>query len=1012
MSTYEPVPAGLPPPDGTLERLAFLARAGEVLASSLDFGQTLQEVARLAVSILGDMCIVDVVEDGALRRLAIAHAIPAKARYLDELRQSYPPAPGSPQPAARVLRTGEPEILENVTPEVVAAHTRNQEHARLILAIGVRSHLAVPLIARGSIVGVLSLGITDSERRYGAADLALAQDLSRRAALAVDNARLYQRAQEELTERRRAEEALRFSEARSRAIIEQSPLSMQILAPDGTTIRINRAWEGLWGVTLDRIAGYNILADPQLEALGITPLLRRAFAGEAVRLPEIRYDPEQTLPNRSRHADPVRWVRAFAYPVKDATGAVREVVLVHEDVTQARHGQERLRESEERLRLALGAGRMTVWNWDLTTDVVECDNAREFWGIDVGKSADFLRVIHPDDLPAMEQAARTAVGGEGAYLSEYRLRAPDGATRWVQSRGRVDRGPDGVPVRVLGVTIDITGLKRAEETTRLLADAGATLGGSLDYHATLQHLTHLLVPRLADWCAVDLLTEAGMLERVSVHHADSRSVALANELFTRFPPRREDPYGVWHVLESREPEWAAEISDDVLESVAHAPEHLELLRGLNLRSFICVPLIARNIPLGVLTLAYAESGRRYGVSDVDLARDLARRAAAAVDNAQLYTQMRAEDRRKDEFLATLAHELRNPLAPIRTGLSLLRVTTDPEALEKTRRVMERQLGHMVRLIDDLLDLSRVTRGRLQLEMDRLDLQSIVGTAIETSRPLLEKAGVQLDVRLPGAPVILEADGTRLSQVLSNLLNNASKFTARGGRVELDAEEEGTDVVIRVRDNGAGIPPQMLNHIFEMFVQAGDVGGMQNPGGLGIGLTLVRRLVELHGGRVWAESEGPGRGSAFIIRLPRAQENPAPPAVTSASMRASADGPSSTRRVLIVDDNTDAAQMLEALLGLDGHEVRTAHSGPEALDAIRDFHPDVAFLDIGLPGMNGYELARRLRAEPRLDGMTLVALTGWGQDEDRRRSTEAGIDHHLTKPVEPNVIRGLVAQSKP
>ncbi len=1009
MSSAEPVPAGFPPPDPTLERLAFLATAGEVLASSLDFGQTLQEVARLAVPILGDLCIVDVVENDVLRRLATAHAVPEKAGYLEDLRRSYPAAPDSPQPAGRVMRTGQPELLENVTPDVVAAHTTSEEHARLILAIGMRSHLAVPLIARGSIVGVLSLGITESDRRYGAEDLALAQDLARRAALAVDNARLYQRAQEELTERRRAEQALRFSEARSRAVIEQSPLSTQILAPDGTTIRTNEAWVALWGVTLGEIEGYNILADPQLEAHGITPLLRRAFAGEAVRLPEIRYDPEQTLPKRSRHAEPARWVRAFAYPVKDATGAVREVVLVHEDVTPARQGQDRLRESEERLRLALVAGRMNVWDWDLSTDVVECsDNAREFWGIDVGKSADFLAVIHRDDLPAVEQAAQTAIAGDGAYLSEYRLRAPDGAIRWVQSRGRVDRATDGRPVRVLGVTIDITGLKRAEETTRLLADAGATLGGSLDYHSTLHHLTHLLVPRLADWCAVDLLTEAGVLERVSIHHADPRKVALANELFTRFPPRREDPYGAWHVIESREPEWAPEIGDEVLESVAHDPDHLELLRGLTLRSFICVPLIARDVPLGVLTLAYAESGRRYGASDVDLATDLARRAAVAVDNAQLYKQMRAEDRRKDEFLATLAHELRNPLAPIRTGLSLLRVTTDPGEVEKTRQVMERQLGHMVRLIDDLLDLSRVTRGRLQLETERLELQSVVGTAIEASRPLLEDAGVRLEVRLPEAPIVVEADGTRLSQVLSNLLNNASKFTGRGGRVEIEAGAEGSDVVIRVRDNGAGIPPEMLTHIFEMFVQAGEPG-TQNQNGLGIGLTLVRRLVELHGGRVWAESEGTGRGSTFVVRLPRARGASATTPVPRPLTAGAVEGPAPARRVLIVDDNTDAADMLATLFAFDGHDVRTAHSGPAALDAIRDFRPDVAFLDIGLPGMNGYELARRLRAEPQLEGMTLVALTGWGQDQDRRRSTEAGIDHHLTKPVDPDVVRDLVTE---
>jgi signal transduction histidine kinase len=431
---------------------------------------------------------------------------------------------------------------------------------------------------------------------------------------------------------------------------------------------------------------------------------------------------------------------------------------------------------------------------------------------------------------------------------------------------------------------------------------------------------------------------------------------------------------------------------------------LALLRRLDLRSYISVPLIARGLPIGVLTLVHAEGGRSYGAGDVALVADLARRAAAAVDNARLYQRLRAEDRRKDEFLATLAHELRNPLAPIRTGLALLRSASDPDTKEKTRQIMERQLSHMTRLIDDLLDLSRVTRGTVPLERERTDLWSIVATALEASRPLIDAAGLDLIVRLPEAPVVLYADRTRLSQVLSNLLNNAAKFTPRGGRVELEATCDSASVLLKLTDTGVGIPVEMLTYVFEMFAQVGDVPA-RTQSGLGIGLTLVKRLVDLHGGAVWAESEGAGRGSTFCVRLPRVAAELPPPRPAPPW---SAAGPQGARRVLIVDDNADAAEMLATLLAVDGHYVQTATSGSAALAVVRDFRPQIAFLDIGMPGMSGYDLARRLRADAQLSGITLVAVTGWGQDEDRRRSAEAGLDHHLTKPVDPRLVQTMVA----
>jgi PAS domain S-box-containing protein len=996
-------PAVAAPTDPTAQRLAFLAAASEALASSLDVTSTLQEVARLAVPLLGDLCIVDVLEGGQLREVATAHVVPERAALVRQLREHYPPGPGSPSPAARVMASGEVQWMARVTAADVAAHTTDAAHSALIEAIGIRSHLAVPLVARGQTVGAISLGITESDRIYGPHDVALARDLARLAAVAIDNATLYDTAQRELRERRRAEDALRVSEERFRAMFEQSPLSTQILAADGSTIRVNRAWERLWGFTLEQLGGYNMLADPQLEATGIAPLLRRAFAGEATSLPAIRYDPNQTIPEGSQNSDPVRWVSAFAYPVKDSSGTVREVVLVHQDVTELRQREDQLRASEERLRLALAASRMNVWDWDLGTGMVTCsENAREFWGIDIGHAADFVAVIHPDDVAGVDEAARLALESADPYMSEYRLGSPGQPIRWVQSRGRVTRDADGRPTHIVGVTLDITDIKDAEERTRLLADAGAALGSSLDYHATLRQLSRLLVPRLADWCAIDLLTEAGALERVAVYHPDPAQVARGEELFARYPPHPDEAHGAWHVIRTGQPEWLAEIADEMLAASISDPDHLALLRALRLRSYVSVPLLARQATIGVLTLVYAESGRRYRESDLALITDLAGRAAAAVDNARLYERLLSEDRRRNEFLATLAHELRNPLAPIRTGLAVLRATADPQVGERTREMMERQLSHMVTLIDELLDLSRVTRGQIQLETVRADLLSILGIAMETSRPLLDAAGVQLVVGVPEEPVVLDADRTRLSQVVSNLLNNAAKFTPRGGRVELRVTGFGSEVQIDVSDTGIGIPAESLSQIFDMFVQLRD--SRVSTQGLGIGLTLVRRIVELHGGRVWAHSDGPGRGSTFSVRLPVAtghrQERVPMPVGTPATGR--------TRRVLVVDDNLDAAEMLGALLRHAGHEVRVAGDGPAALDVAAEFRPDVALLDIGLPGMDGYELARALRLDPALPAIVLIALTGWGQEEDKKRARDAGFDGHLTKPADPEQVMRLVA----
>ncbi|HEY0513051.1 MAG TPA: ATP-binding protein [Thermoanaerobaculia bacterium] len=361
------------------------------------------------------------------------------------------------------------------------------------------------------------------------------------------------------------------------------------------------------------------------------------------------------------------------------------------------------------------------------------------------------------------------------------------------------------------------------------------------------------------------------------------------------------------------------------------------------------------------------------------------------------------DRRKDQFLAMLAHELRNPLAPIRNAVELMRQveTLDP-TFQPSREMVERQVKHLARLVDDLLDVSRINQGSIRLRKEIVDLGAVVQRAVEGTQPLIESRAHTLSVELPMEPVRLEADPTRLEQVISNLLNNAAKYTMPGGHIWLTAAREGDDAVVRVRDTGIGVPPDVMERVFEPFMQS-DGSLARTGGGLGVGLTLVRSLVEMHGGRVEASSPGLGQGSEFVVRLPAHV-----PAEASLPAEPAAAAVSRGLRVLVVEDNIDAAESLATLLRLWDHDVNVVHDGRTALEAAREQQPEVVLLDIGLPGLDGYQVARRLRDELHLEHALLVAMTGYGQPEDRRRSQEAGIQYHFVKPVEPLVLRNLLA----
>jgi signal transduction histidine kinase/DNA-binding response OmpR family regulator len=551
----------------------------------------------------------------------------------------------------------------------------------------------------------------------------------------------------------------------------------------------------------------------------------------------------------------------------------------------------------------------------------------------------------------------------------------------------------------------------AEEASRcsaFLAQASTILANTMDFEATLGGLARVVVPFLADLSIASVLQE-GRPVRLEWAWADPSGLTVQPPSLPALHPAPWLAAAMDRALESGRAEVVPSLDPASAATASPPGAAASNVPAFDIASAAVLPLNARGKTLGALVLGRGPSGQRYSTSDMVLAEDLAARAAIALDNALLLRNIQEADRRKDEFLAMLAHELRNPLAPICNAVQIMGLIgfAEPE-LQSARDVIDRQLRHLTRLVDDLLDVSRITSGKIRLVLEPLDVGNIVAAAVEASRPLIVSRRQELNVVLPPQPLQVRADQARLAQILSNLLNNAAKYTGEGGRIWLDAQREGDEAVFRVRDTGAGIPPEILPRIFDLFTQA-EQSLDRSQGGLGIGLTLVRRLVEMHHGTVQAFSEGPEMGSEFVVRLPALAEQPARAVSSNGAEIPEVNGVA--RRVLVVDDNPDTAASLAMIIRLDGHEVRTAHSGEAALQEFSDFQPQVVFLDIGLPNMDGYELARRLRAQSQGKPILMAAITGYGNEEDRFRSQQSGLDFHLVKPVRLDALRRLLANSR-
>ncbi len=702
----------------------------------------------------------------------------------------------------------------------------------------------------------------------------------------------------------------------------------------------------------------------------------------------------------------VSWLFEALHAARRQADAAREFQARADE--ERREAERSLRESSQWLELALEAADLGRWELDLKDRTTRRTLRHDrIFGYDaplpVWTIESFLGHVLPEDRARVDASMRQTLATGEPWDLECRIRRADGLIRWIWVRGRIDHDDRGRPWRMLGTLADITERRLGEDLRReqnerlnLLWESAGVMLVTDDPDAMLRGLFEKIGRHLGlDCYFCYLVNDAGDALRLeSCGGVPEGSVGTFDRL--------EFGQAICGTVASgRRPI----VVNDVQKS---SDPKVLLIKGLGIAAYVCNPLLIGDRLLGTLSFG-SRTRDRFDAAELEFLETICHYVTVAYERLRLIGQLREADRRKDEFLATLAHELRNPLAPIRNSLEILQLARDDaEFQEQARTTMERQLGQMVRLIDDLLDVSRITRGKLELRRDRIELSAAVELAVEVARPLIEAMGHQLDVALPPEPVLLDADLTRLAQVFSNLLSNAGKYTDRGGRIELNAELDGDEVVMRVTDTGIGIPAEKLPRIFEMFEQV-DRSLERTQGGLGIGLTLVKRLVELHGGTIAASSAGPGRGSEFVVRLP-VQDGSSPS--ESSGKPAHGAVPLSKLRLLVVDDNRDSATSLARLLALDGHETDTAFDGLEAMDAAEAIRPDVVLLDLGLPKLNGYDAARRIREHPWGRDMKLVALTGWGQEEDRRRSLEAGFDGHLVKPVDYDALIRLLATLVP
>ncbi|HXI92098.1 MAG TPA: ATP-binding protein, partial [Blastocatellia bacterium] len=749
-------------------------------------------------------------------------------------------------------------------------------------------------------------------------------------------------------------------------------------------------------------------------------------------------------------------------PTRDQSGHITGASTIARDITDRKRAEQersllaaQIENERQRLNNVVANVPGVVWEaWGQPDQASQrIDFVSEYVEKMLGYSTDewlstpnfWLSIVHPDDTDrAAREAAVIFASGKGG-TSRFRWVAKDGRAVWVESQSVVVCDDSETPIGMRGVTMDVTERKRTEDAQRFLAEASGLLAGSLDYETTLASVAKLAVPNLADWCIVHIVGDNGRLRQLAVVHTDPAKEEAARKLQERYPVDPDAAIGVSNVLRTGRAEFYPLINQERLSLVARNEEVADVLRRLDLKSCMIVPLVARNRTLGTITLATAESNRYYDVNDLALAEDLAHRIALAVDNARLYREaqdavtaredaLRVHDellrreqfareeaetanRAKDEFLATVSHELRTPLNAILGWAHMLRAnkldqTTQTRALE----TIERNAKSQAQLIEDILDVSRIVTGKLRLEVGPVELAAVVDAAIDAVRPAADAKGIRIETALDPCAGPISGDPNRLQQIVWNLASNAVKFTGKGGHVQIQLHSVNSYVDIVVSDTGQGISSEFLPYVFDRFRQA-DATSTRSHGGLGLGLAIVRHLVEMHGGTVFADSPGEGMGATFTVKLPMIvapvdrrnleRVRPATDASISLEPMPILEGVS----VMVVDDEPDTREMLRIMIGQLGAEVRACASSEEAMRLLSEWQPDVIVSDIEMPGEDGYELIRKVRRSEANRGngkVPAVALTAYGRVEDRMRALAAGYQMHIAKPAEPAELAMVIA----
>jgi PAS domain S-box-containing protein len=839
-------------------------------------------------------------------------------------------------------------------------------------------------------------------------------------------------AQQALGSAATAEEARRLSESRFRMLFDQSPLSLQVFAPDGRVLEANQAWRELSGVGDNPASGEPMTFDHvRLDRNDLVPLFEEAVQGRAQAIPPFLYKPPRDQGKQDR------WTQGVIYPVTSASGAVAEVVLLLEDVTEHRHAAEAARTGEEQLRLVTDALPVLISYVDRSERYRFVNKAYEAWFGRPSRElvgATLREVLGGTLYDELRPRVARALAGERIRF-ESSLAHPEGP-RDVLATWVPDIDPSGEVRGVVALIADITEhvaaerrlreqaqvLEASERRQRFLADSSTLLATSLDSEATLARVARLAIPELADWCAVDLIGPTG-LRRVAAAHRDPLKTALLYELSRQYPPDPEATDGVPEAIRTGRSAVAAGLQEADLARLTKDDAHRDLLRQVGVAAYAIVPLRVhgRRI-LGAMTLARSEPGQRYVEPDLAVAEELAQRCGLALDNARLYEE--AQDayreaqkasRMKDEFLATLSHELRTPLNAIVGWSHLLRDgLLDPPTAARAIETINRNAKVQDQLISDILDVSRIVAGRLRLRLRRQPIGPVVEAAVDTVRPAAGAKDIRLEMSVEGGAVPVTIDPDRIQQVVWNLLSNAVKFAPNNGHVKVVVRDATKQVEVTVEDDGPGIDPLFLPHVFERFRQA-DSSSTRSQKGLGLGLAIVRHLAELHGGTVEAANREVGQGAIFTVRIPiragslqavaeRRAERPG----TAAPL---AEPPSlKDVLVLVVDDEADARELVATVLERSGAEVIVTGSAVEALGAIERHRPDVLLSDIEMPGEDGYALLRSVRSlSPERGGSTpAAALSAYAGTEDRTRALKAGFQLHIAKPAQPSELVNAVA----